>query len=56
MPPTSSREPSPTRSTRSSPEGSAARAALDTAHQKTEQWDAEDREWNERGTSHDDDA
>ena len=28
-----------------------ARAALDTAHKKTEEWDAEDREWNERGAA-----
>ena len=28
-----------------------ARAALDTAHKKTEQWDSEDRDWNERGAS-----
>ena len=26
-----------------------ARAALDTAHKKTDDWDAEDRAWNERG-------
>ena len=25
-----------------------ARAALDTAHKRTEQWDSEDRDWNER--------
>jgi len=28
-----------------------AQAALDTAHKKTEQWDSEDRDWNERGGS-----
>ena len=28
-----------------------ARAALDTAHKKTEQWASEDRDWNERGRS-----
>ncbi|GAA5029413.1 hypothetical protein GCM10023258_25850 [Terrabacter aeriphilus] len=28
-----------------------ARAALDTAHKKTEQWDSDDRDWNERGTT-----
>ncbi|MFM6850358.1 MAG: methionine aminopeptidase [Terrabacter sp.] len=28
-----------------------ARAALDTAHKRTENWDAEDREWNERGSA-----
>lgn len=28
-----------------------ARSALETARQKTENWDAEDREWDERGTS-----
>lgn len=28
-----------------------ARAALDTAHKKTEQWDAQDRDWNERGAA-----
>ncbi len=35
-----------------------ARAALDTAHKKTEQWDSEDRDWNEggRSASGDDDA
>ncbi len=27
--------------------------ALQTAREKTEQWDAEDREWDERGTSGD---
>jgi hypothetical protein len=30
-----------------------ARAALDAARKKTEQWDAEDREWNERRGSGD---
>ena len=33
-----------------------AQAALDTAHKKTEQWDAEDRDWNERGGSASGDA
>ncbi|GAA2495270.1 methionine aminopeptidase [Terrabacter carboxydivorans] len=35
-----------------------ARAALDTAHKKTEQWDSQDRDWNERGAAGagDDDA
>ncbi|MGG5260963.1 methionine aminopeptidase [Phycicoccus avicenniae] len=28
----------------------AAARALDTAREKTEQWDAEDREWDEKGT------
>ena len=28
-----------------------AQAALATAHEKTEQWDSEDRDWNERGVS-----
>ena len=28
-----------------------AQAALATAHKKTEQWDSEDRDWNERGVS-----
>jgi len=28
-----------------------AQAALDTAHKKTEQWDSEDRDWNQRGGS-----
>ncbi|GAA2746421.1 hypothetical protein GCM10009868_31770 [Terrabacter aerolatus] len=27
-----------------------AQAALETAHKKTEQWDSQDRDWNERGT------
>jgi hypothetical protein len=31
-----------------------ARAALDTAHAKTEKWDAEDRAWNERGSTRSD--
>src|SRR4051794_8673792 len=31
------------------PTEAAARAALDSAHKRTEQWDAEDRDWNERG-------
>ncbi len=29
----------------------AAAQALQTAREKTEQWDAEDREWDERGRS-----
>ena len=33
-----------------------ARAALDTAHKKTEQWDAEDRDWNQRGRRRRDDG
>lgn len=28
-----------------------AQAALDTAHKKTEHWDSQDRDWNERGAS-----
>ena len=28
-----------------------ARAALDTAHARTEKWDAEDRAWNQRGAT-----
>ena len=28
-----------------------ARRALDTAHAKTDKWDAEDRAWNEKGGS-----
>jgi hypothetical protein len=27
-----------------------ARRALDTAHARTEQWDSEDRDWNEKGS------
>ena len=32
-----------------------ARAALDTAHKKTEQWDAEDRAWRDGAAARDDD-
>ena len=28
-----------------------ARAALETAHARTEKWDAEDRAWNQRGAA-----
>lgn len=33
------------------PTEDAARAALQSAKERTEAWDAEDREWDERGTS-----
>ena len=32
-----------------------ARAALDTAHKKTEKWDAEDRAWRDGGAARDED-
>ena len=32
-----------------------ARAALDTAHKKTEQWDAEDRAWRDGSAARDED-
>jgi hypothetical protein len=32
-----------------------ARAALDTAHKKTEQWDAEERAWRDGGAGSDED-
>jgi hypothetical protein len=32
-----------------------ARAALDTAHKRTEQWDAEDRAWSSGSAGDDDD-
>jgi hypothetical protein len=32
-----------------------ARAALDTAHKKTEQWDAEERAWRDGGSASDED-